>query len=334
MSTEIRFDLQPVSQPLSRLLQYAAAFRHWEADWSHLKHQEDFRDVARLERRARETFEEIYAQGRQLAVSMSNWLHEFEDARRYPTLKSYVDSFSGSWVYEHSELALLLVHAKRESQELRSNTPWAVGEMIKIFSDQLRMLDEVATTLERLRKSVLYLEESGFHNGEFDLYGKILTCVNNTGKMFERNPDAYKGKCEEELRDHMLVTLGGALAGAATGETFNKKGKTDILVRHEGVTEFIGECKFWNGEQAYLATIDQLFGYLGWRDSQAALIIYSRRAGFDAVLNKVRSCTETHPNFVELIEQRDETWWSYRFSHANEGSRLISLDVMVYNLSV
>lgn len=34
---------------------------------------------------------------------------------------------------------------------------------------------------------------------------------------------------EEHIRDHILVSLYGQFEGAATSETFNRSGKTDIL---------------------------------------------------------------------------------------------------------
>lgn len=64
------------------------------------------------------------------------------------------------------------------------------------------------------------------------------------------------------------------MRGSATGETFNKKGKTDILLRHAGNNAFVGECKFWKGEKSFLSTIDQLLGYLTWRDSKTAVIMF------------------------------------------------------------
>ena len=84
-----------------------------------------------------------------------------------------------------------------------------------------------------------------------------------------------------------LVQLNGAYEGQATGETFNGEGKTDILIRVEGKNIFVAECKFWSGEKAFLATIDQLLSYLCWRDTKAAVVVFNRNAGFSAVLAKI-----------------------------------------------
>ena len=39
------------------------------------------------------------------------------------------------------------------------------------------------------------------------IYHDILQTINNIGKIFERLPSTYKGKGEEELRDHILLLL-------------------------------------------------------------------------------------------------------------------------------
>ncbi|MFM9616172.1 hypothetical protein ACKI18_46870, partial [Streptomyces niveiscabiei] len=62
--------------------------------------------------------------------------------------------------------------------------------------------------------------------------------------MMERSPTAFKTMGEEDLRQHFLVQLNGQFDGAATGETFNYEGKTDILLRVAGRNIFIAECKF------------------------------------------------------------------------------------------
>ncbi len=333
MSFEIRPDLQSVSQYLHRLIQYRRTFHQYNVgDWSHLKNQEDFSQVYTFSEDVVDAFESIYKDGRDLAVSMSRKLGEFNDAGEYPTLKSYVDSFEGGWVYQLPEIVAVLEEAKIKARELKQATPWSVGQMIRLFETQIEMLVQVGNTLDNLRQSALYLEESGFRQSGVNLYGQILTCIHNTGKMFERNPSAHIGKGEEALRDHILITLGGALHGSATGESFNKKGKTDILVRIAGTNEFIGECKFWAGEGVYLSTIDQLFSYLGWRDNKAAVIIFVNNKNFDAVIEKIKDYTPKHPNFLAFIGQSDETWLNFEFKTPDNPNRTVQLAVMAYHL--
>ncbi|SRR6266508_919177 len=65
-----------------------------------------------------------------------------------------------------------------------------------------------------------------------ELYEEILKTIHEMGKAFERYPSTYKDKEEEALRDHLILQLEPRFEGSTTGETFNKAGKTDILVRY------------------------------------------------------------------------------------------------------
>ena len=73
----------------------------------------------------------------------------------------------------------------------------------------------------------------------------------------------------------VLAQLNGHFKGAATGEAFRGKGKTDIRIEQDDRAAFVGECKNWNGETGATKAIDQLLGYLTWRDGKAALIVFN-----------------------------------------------------------
>jgi len=88
-----------------------------------------------------------------------------------------------------------------------------------------------------------------------------------------------------------LFQLNGHYQGQATGETFNSNGKTDILIRYENKNIFIAECKFWRGESLYLKTIDQLLGYVTYRDTKTALLIFIKNKNFTDILNKIKETT-------------------------------------------
>jgi hypothetical protein len=62
-------------------------------------------------------------------------------------------------------------------------------------------------------------------------YQHVLTVIEGMTATMERNPTTFAKLDEEQLRDMYLVPLNGNFEGAATGETFNAEGKTDIIVR-------------------------------------------------------------------------------------------------------
>lgn len=159
----------------------------------------------------------------------------------------------------------------------------------------------------------------------------ILTIINDMGKEFERKPSVYSSKGEEDLRDHFLMMLEPNFEGSATGETFNKTGKTDILLRHEGTNVFVGECKFWSGEKGFLRTIDQLLGYLTWRDSKTAVIMFVRNKDFSNVVKNAKESIESHPNFIKHDKDYDQSWFNYTFHINDDKNKEIRLALMLYH---
>lgn len=166
-----------------------------------------------------------------------------------------------------------------------------------------------------------------------DNYRHILKLINDVGKNFERMPSVYKGKYEEDLRDHILMILDPHFKlGSASGETFNKSGKTDIQLRYDSSVVFVAECKFWTGEKGYLKTISQLLNYLTWRDTKASVIIFVTQQDFSSILEKVRVSTKTHENYLGYENNTDENWFNYRFHINGDKNRELKLAIQLYHL--
>ena len=163
-------------------------------------------------------------------------------------------------------------------------------------------------------------------------YLEILQIVHDMGKQFERMPSTYAGKSEEELRDNLLLMLEPRFQGSATGETFNKTGKTDILLRHEGKNVFIAECKFWKGIKGFFDTLTQLLAYLTWRDSKAAVVMFIRNADFSSVVSSVENDVSQHSNYLGFVSKRDETWLNYRFHINDDRNREVKLAVLLFHI--
>lgn len=164
------------------------------------------------------------------------------------------------------------------------------------------------------------------------IYQQILNITHDVGKQFERLPSTYSGKDEEQLRDHFLLILEPNFEGSATGETFNKKGKTDILLRHNGSNVFVAELKYWHGKKAYLATITQLLSYLTWRDSKAAIIVFVSNKEFSPVLSIVENDTKEHPNYLGILPSAQSGWFQFRFHINGDRNREVHLAVQAFHL--
>jgi hypothetical protein len=163
-------------------------------------------------------------------------------------------------------------------------------------------------------------------------YQHILNVIDNMTLVMERSPTAFAEMGEEDIRQHYLVQLNGHFEGAATSETFNHQGKTDILIRAEGKNIFIAECKFWRGEKQFAETVDQILSYLSWRDTKAAIILFNRNKGFSQVLAKIKEALAEHPHRKQGPKDESETRFRYVFGNPSDHSREIILTVVAFDV--
>jgi hypothetical protein len=163
-------------------------------------------------------------------------------------------------------------------------------------------------------------------------YQHILNVIDKMTLVMERSPTAFAEMGEENIRQHYLVQLNGHFEGAATGETFNHQGKTDILIRAEGKNIFIPECKFWRGEKQFVGTVDQILSYLSWRDTKAAIILFNRNKGFSQVLAKITEALAEHPHRKQGPKDESETRFRYVFGNPSDHSREIILTVVAFDV--
>jgi hypothetical protein len=163
-------------------------------------------------------------------------------------------------------------------------------------------------------------------------YEHILEIVHNMVLVMERSPKAFASMGEEDLRDHILVPLNGHYEGVATGETFNYDGKTDILIRYNGRNVFVAECMFWSGPKSLLDKLDQLLGYTSWRDTKTAIVLFSRRGDFSAVLRKVAETVPRHPCYKRDLGKRGETVFGYVFHQDSDVNREVFVTVLAFDV--
>jgi hypothetical protein len=168
-----------------------------------------------------------------------------------------------------------------------------------------------------------------------EMYSDILSVINAAGKKMERKPSLYKNKDEEELRDQILFLLETRYEGTtATGETFNKKGKTDIILKYskDGSNLFVAECKFWAGEKELKGAISQLFDrYLTWRDSKAALIVFVQNKSFTNVLNQIKKIVSDHEYFLEDTGQNGKSTYSFLMHLPEDSDKKVFLEVILFH---
>lgn len=327
---QIRPDYTEVQDLLAQFIVFSETFRRFNvSEWSDLKTKHDFQRVYELEDEDQTPLTNIYADGRDLAVHMTDKLVAFNWPEQYPTLKTYVDSFNRTWIDQRNILREESATAKAKAHQLGKRCPQVMQWMVELFDKQIEILDAVAETLNLLRLSKVY--KGVAFSSVPNRYQSALEAIHRTGKMFERMPSTYSNKGEEDLRDHILVSL-SSLTGSITGESFNKAGKTDILYQVNGSNELIAECKFWAGEQVFLSTLNQLLRYLTSRDRQVAVILFVRNKDFTSVARDIPLYAANHPNYLNHICNVDETWQNYEFNLSVDAGCKIKVAILLYHI--
>jgi len=169
---------------------------------------------------------------------------------------------------------------------------------------------------------------------EDKFYHDIVDIIYAFFKAVERKPAIYRKFDEENLRDYILPTLETRyINSTVTGETFNKIGKTDILIRHtDGTNLFVAECKFWGGEALLFSTINQLFErYLTWRDSKTAIIFFVKNKDFSNVLQAIQEAVTKHEYFLRKGDDRGESSFSYVFHFPGDNGKPIYTQIMAFH---
>ena len=161
------------------------------------------------------------------------------------------------------------------------------------------------------------------------VYEDVIRTLGSLARALERLPRTTARFNEEEIRDLALFILNSHWEGAARGEVFNGKGKTDILLPWKDRNAFIGECKFWKGPKGFRDTIDQLMGYLVWQDTKAAIILFIRNVEASEVIAKADIGVREHPSFRTAKVPTDPmTRRDYVLASASDNQRFIKLALL------
>jgi hypothetical protein len=252
-------------------------------------------------------------------------------------IKTYLQSLAASADQFNSSLSALV----RAALQARKSRLLAAAGVVAALGLPLKRRSNVPETYSvPIRKRKPTIENISLSNRLFqpepvlaaEEYDQILHIISGMVKVMERSPQAFIGMGEEDLRTHFLVQLNGQYEGQATGETFNSSGKTDILIRANDKNVFIAECKFWKGSKEFLKAIDQLLSYLTWRDTKAALLIFSRNANLSDVLKTVQEDVKSHPHYKRAELPQGETTFRYVFGQPSDHNREIITTIMVFDV--
>lgn len=161
-------------------------------------------------------------------------------------------------------------------------------------------------------------------------YQNINNIIVMNGITMEKTARTYYHNNEEELRDHLLATLNTHYDNA-TGETFRKIGKTDILIEFESKAAFVGECKIWHGTKQFSEAVQQLLNYSTWRDLKVSLVIFNKgNKNFHTILTAIDVWIKEH---TKSYIKPNENVWKCRY-YRDDMQVEIDLTVSTFDLYV
>jgi hypothetical protein len=166
-----------------------------------------------------------------------------------------------------------------------------------------------------------------------ETYEKILRIIRHETCTYESTPHTFAKLDEEELRDVILAHLNGHLEGKAAGEVFRRNGKTDICIQQENRAAFVGECKVWQGAGQVSGALDQLLGYLTWRDSKAAFVMFNKMVkDFSSVLENLPKAISEHRCFIRWLDCDQAGEWRASMRSIEDEGRTLTVHVFAINI--
>jgi hypothetical protein len=226
-----------------------------------------------------------------------------------------------------------------ELQKKRQQAQAAIGA-VSAIGIPIKRRDQPATYVAPVTRRKLPIHQpvpsKENFKPEFELeeeaYQHILSVIRSLSLVIERNPASFATLGEEAIRDHILLQLNGHYEGAATGETFNGEGKTDILLRIEDRNIFIAECKFWGGPKKFEDAINQLFDYLSWRDCKCSLIVFNKTKTSSAVAQKMHETMTAHRRHRKTVSNDATGTGRYVFVKESDPGRDIIITTLLFDI--
>lgn len=211
-----------------------------------------------------------------------------------------------------------------------ANTLGAELKLTGAAERRLSQVPQVKQSIAELRKPQGQREQ--IPRLDPDTFGTILEVIEGQALTFERTPITIAKLEEDDIRNLLLGTLNGTFNLGALGEAFSKRGKTDIyMVVPEGGI-FIAECKIWQGPHVINEALNQILGYLTWRDSYGVVLMFSRNRGFSSVLDSIPAAIKEFTSLRGEIMAVDDHHWAARHVLPEDEQHTVEIHYLVYNV--
>lgn len=268
--------------------------------------------------------------------------NEYVQKRFYQEIKTYYETIDR-----------INQEAKNYNVKLPSTIKKYLAKRLEKANDYLQMRERLELPLELnpnapnskplLLKKVKKKKEVAFPKqnkpiAEYEIsnsdYENIKNIISLACISMEKSARTFTKLLEEELRDIILSNLNTHYQGSASGETFNKIGKTDIYIPFENKAAYIAECKIWHGSKKFLEAIDQLCGYTTWRDTKTSLVIFNKNnKDFNALLDSINQSLKAMNRCSGIIRLQHNEWQGNFTKEAHSRDTLI-INIKIYDLYI
>ena len=252
------------------------------------------------------------------------------------TLRYYLSSQGSEvndWNNRLRDVILPSVNARRERLAKHKGLSDMLGIPLKqkagALSTPINLPRKLVRPLPAL-PAAGYAPEPGISEED---YKHILAVIRHESRTYETTTGTFANLVEEDIRNILLAHLNSHYEGMATGETFRGSGKTDIRIEDSSRSAFVAECKVWKGSGELTKAINQLLGYLTWRDCKAALVVFNKHnARFSDILSQVEEIFQSHECFKHSLMEPSRGEWEFSMASLQDPGRIVRVHVFIFNL--
>ena len=226
---------------------------------------------------------------------------------------------------KHS-IAQALTEKKKKVEQF-----FEISKMLEVPIEKKRYSQEHIPLERNIVPTTKHYKKEDYYCISDSDYEDVVSTIKHTLSTYERTPSSYKHMNEEDLRNTILASLNATYKGDATGETFRNGGKTDICIERDNRAAFVAECKMWKGQKEIEPAIQQLDGYLTWRDCKTALIIFVKNKDFLHTLETAEKALGSIKQMRTVLKKDKNEFECIYLSESNPGQQ-IRIRVMLFNL--
>jgi hypothetical protein len=253
------------------------------------------------------------------------------------SIHNYLDSINNEIINENNKLNEKLTRFITERKIKLDADKKRINDLVNLIKIPLaRKDDEIVKKIHIDTKPFIKKIKPRTPEEDYQLDTEkvvdIIKLTNNQCLQFEKTPKTYDKFYEPNLRDLLLSNLNSIFEGKATGETFNNKGKTDIYLNIDKGNILVFECKFYGGKILYHETIDQILGYLIWRQNYGIMITFCKLKNFSKILGEAESLIKSHPSYESGYRVITNTHFISKHTLPIDDYKYVELYHLFYNL--